>query len=231
MPNKRTTFDDHNPLAFKTLQILEEFIDEIGDRGCISHFDKVIDGQYYLKGKHLTQKPERFIEDHLVFPMLRRAFGYSLRPQPKQYAPRWPKSSGVPDFCITSIPISIATANSFRFFGEVKAPKKIESAQNDMADYLNSDLDIHALAILTDGFTWELWVRPKGEETTDLENPYAKTSLWDSLKTVRTRNLSTAPYQPHKVRKNIDTDTLSEFTLDSVFNTIESKLNIDITEP
>jgi len=162
--------------------------------------------------------------------MLRRTFDYSLRPQPKQYAPRWPKSSGVPDFCITSIPIDMAMAKSFRFFGEVKPPKKIEKAQTDMVNYLNSDLDIHAAAILTDGLTWELWMRPRGKETADLENPHAKVSLRNSLKTVRTRNLSTTPYQPHKVRTNIDVDKLSEFTFDSVLGSIESKLNIDTTE-
>ncbi|QCS44681.1 hypothetical protein [Natrinema versiforme] len=106
--------------------------------------------------------------------------------------------------------------NDVRFFGEVKPPKKIENARNDMVDYLDSDLDVHAVAILTDGFEWELWIRPKGESVEDLDNPHAKASLQDPLKTVRTRNMKTAPYQPHQVRNSIDTQEFSNFTLETV---------------
>jgi len=56
--------------------------------------------------------------------MLQQAFGYSLRPQPKQYAPRWPRRSGIPDFAITSIPIKEAMQHDIRFFGEVKPQRK-----------------------------------------------------------------------------------------------------------
>ncbi|MDS0300931.1 hypothetical protein NDI76_19475 [Halogeometricum sp. S1BR25-6] len=229
MSDRSTTFDDHDPLAYSILQVLEDFIDEVGSRECTAHFDKVVDGKYFLKGKHLIQKPERFTEEHLVFPMLRRAFGYSLRPQPMQYAPRWPRGGGVPDFCITSIPIAAAMESDLRFFGEVKPPKKIENARNDMVNYLDSDLDVHAVAILTDGFEWEIWIRPKGESVDDLDNPYAKASLRDSLKTVRTRNMKTAPYQPHRVRNNIDTDIFSDFMLDAVLETIETEFGVDTT--
>lgn len=119
--------------------------------------------------------------------------------------------------------------NDLRFFGEVKPPKKIENAQTDMEDYLNSDLDVHAVAIPTDGFEWELWVRPKGESVTDLENPYAEADLTDSLKTVRTRNMKTARYQPHKVRNNINSEAFSEFTLDAILDTIETEFGVDTT--
>lgn len=229
MGNQPTTFDDHDPLAYDILQVLEDFIDEIGSRECTAHFDKVVDGRYYLKGKNLIQQPERFIEDQLVFPILHEALGYSLRPQPKQYAPRWPRSSGVPDFCITSIPIDAARQNDIRFFGEVKPPKNIENAQNDMVDYLDSDLDVHAVAILTDGFEWELWVRPKGESVADLDNPYAEADLKNSLKTVRTRNMKTVPYQPHKVRNNINSEAFSDFTLNAVLDTIETEFDVETT--
>ncbi len=227
MTNRPTTLDDHDPLAHDILKVLEDFIDEIGTRQCTAHFDKVIDGKYFLKGKHLIQKPERFTEDHLVFPVLRQAFGYSIRPQPKQYAPRWPRGGGIPDFCITSVPIETAMQHDLRFFGEVKPPKKIENARNDMVDYLDSDLDINAVAILTDGFEWELWVRPKGEPVDELENPYATANLKPSLKTVRSRNRVTAPYQPHLVRNSIDAEAFSEFALDAVLNVIEMEFGVD----
>lgn len=227
MSDRPTTIDDHDPLANSILRVLQDFIDGIGERGCTGHFDKVVDGKFYLKGKHLTQEPERFIEDHLVFPLLKQALGYSLRPRPKQYAPRWPKSGGIPDFCITSIPVDVAMQNDLRFFGEVKPPKKIERARSDMKEYLDSDLDIHAVAILSDGFDWELWVRPRNHTTEELENPYAEASLRDSLKLVRTRNMSMDSYRPHKVRNQIDVDDFSAFELDAVMSVIHDEFDIE----
>lgn len=223
MTNRPTTFDDHDPLANSILHVLEDFIDEIGDRGCTSHFNKVADGKYYLKGQHLIQKPERFIEDHLVFPILRRALGYELRPQPKQYAPRWPKGGGIPDFCITSFPIDTAMEHDVRFFGEVKPPQKISKARADMEDYLDSDLDHHALAILSDGFEWELWVRPRNQATDSLDNPYETASLRHSLNEVKRRNLEQESYRPHMVRQEIDVEGFSAFQWDAVKSMMSSE--------
>ncbi|WP_193571774.1 hypothetical protein [Haloarcula sp. JP-L23] len=62
---------------------------------------------------------------------LREVLQEFLRPKPKQYAPRWPRSGGVPDFAITSLPIDVAMQNDLRFIGEVKPPK-LKNARNDM---------------------------------------------------------------------------------------------------
>ncbi len=224
-----TTLDDHDPLAHDILDVLEAFIDEIGHRGCTGHFANVITGKRELHGRHLIQKPERFIEDHLVFPILTGPLGLSIRPQPKQYAPPWPRKGGVPDFCVTSIPIQQAMQNDLRVFGEVKRPKHIDTAEQDMEDYLKKEEDLHALGILSDGLTWQLWVRPKGESVDDLENPYAEASLKQPLKTVRSRNNATAPYQPHEVRNSIDTEAFSNFTLDGVLSVLETEFGVAIT--
>lgn len=119
--------------------------------------------------------------------------------------------------------------HDIRFFGEVKPPKKIENARKDMKNYLDSDLDINAVAILSDGFNWELWIRPKGKSIDDLDNPFETASLRDSLKTVRTRNMQTTSYRPHKVRNNIETEALSEFTADAVLDVIEAKFGVSAT--
>jgi len=220
-----TTFDDHDPLAHDILQVIESFIDEIGQRNCTAHFDKVVDDKYRLKGKHLVQRPERFIEDHLVYPLLEEAFEYSVRPQPIQYAPRWPRS-GVPDFCITSIPISTARANDIRLFGEVKKPKDIDNARKDMEEYLNSDLDVHAVVLLTDGFDWELWVRPKGTSVDISEKPNAQASLRSTLQTVRTRNMEMDTENAHAVRKAINTEDFEDFTCESLIEIVEGEFGI-----
>ena len=215
-----TTFDDHDPLAHHILQVLEDFIDEIGHRGCTGHFDSVLTSNKELDGRHLVQRPERFIEDHLVYPVLTDALDYSIRPQPKQYAPPWPRKSGVPDFCVTSVPVDVAMDNDLRVFGEVKRPKHIEGARKDMKEYLRMEEDLHAVAVLTDGFDCELWVRPRGRQISELDNPVAKTSLKDPLKVVRTRNMSLEPYRPYQVRNRIDSDGFEEFTVDSLISRI-----------
>lgn len=152
MTNLPTTFDDHNGLAQRIHRILQDFIDEIGNRRCTSHFENVVADNHFLKGRHLIQEPERFIEDHLVFPLLEEPLGHNYRPRPKQYAPRWPRRGGVPDFCLTTIPIETAMDAELRVFGEVKPPKKIERGRKELVEYLNDDLDLDALTILTDGF-------------------------------------------------------------------------------
>lgn len=225
MNSEETKIDDHSPLAHDILKVLESFIDELGQRGCTGHFNKVIDDNYLLKGKHLTQQPERFLEEHLVFPILEDAFDYSLRPQPKKYAPRWPRS-GVSDFCVTSIPVEVAKQNDIRFFGEVKPPKKIERARNDMEAYLQDDIDLNAIAILTDGFDWELWVRPRNTEFDNLDVPYAEANLKEPLKQVRTRNMTVEPYRPFQVRNDIDSDAFSAFSKDSIRGIISDKFDI-----
>lgn len=222
-----TTFEDHDPLAYDILRVLESFIDEIGRRNCTAHFENVVDGKHRLQGRHLVQQPERFIEDHLVYPLLRDALGYSIRPQPKQYAPRWPRKSGVPDFCITSIPISVAQDNDLRVFGEVKKPKDIDNAEKEMREYLNSDLDIHAVVLLTDGFDWQLWVRPKGESIDSDKHRYAEASLQSSLQSIRARNMEIDSESAHELRSAIDTDGFTDFTRESLIEIVENELGIN----
>lgn len=53
MTNHPTALDDHDPFAHDILRVLEAFIDEIGKRKCTEYSGKVVDGKFYLKGKHL----------------------------------------------------------------------------------------------------------------------------------------------------------------------------------
>lgn len=227
MADRSTTLDDHSAISQKLLKVLEEFIDEIGKRNATSHFEKVLTDKYRLKGKHVTQQPERFIEEHLVFPILRDVLGHSIQTRPKQYAPRWPRKSGVPDFAITTIPIATAKEQDLRVFGEVKAPKKIQNARDDMTEYLEHDIDLHAVAFLTDGFQWELWTRSKGASIEELDNPLANFDLRYPLKAVQARNKDVEPYSPYDVRNHIEKNALSHFTADAVNRLVRQDVEID----
>lgn len=156
--------------------------------------------------------------------MLEKALRHDLRPRPKQYAPRWP-GGNVPDFCLTTIPIETGKDAGLRMFGEVKQPKKMHWARKDMRDYLNKDIDFNAVTILTDGFEWELWVRPQGEQTDEGDTPYAKASLRDPLKAIAARNMEVDTATAYNVRDRIDSDAFSPFTAPSIRRILREELD------
>lgn len=172
MVEQETTLDDHSDLSRRLLIDIENFVDEIGHRGCTTLLDDVLTDGCYLKGKQLGQLPERFIEDHLIFPVL-ETLGHNLLPRPVQYAPRWSHGRGIPDFALTTVPVEAAKQHNVRLFGEAKAPNKLKYAQEDVEDYLNKDLDFHAVAILTDGIDWELWIRAR-RKASPISTPHTR---------------------------------------------------------
>lgn len=224
---KNTTFDDHSELSRRLLHRLENFVDEIGRRGCTAHLDSVLDDGKYLHGRNLTQEPERFVEDHLIFPILRE-LNHTLRPRPKQYAPRWPKQGGVPDFALTTTPVETARAHDLRLFGESKSLNEHHRAHEQVKDYLRSDLDYHALVLLTDGVEWELWIRPQDSRFEEDSMPYASASLKSALKAVRGRNKRNESYSSHEVRSKIDEGSIAEFTASATLDAIQTEFEIEL---
>lgn len=224
MVGRKTTFDDHSDLAEKLFRNFESFIDEIGRRGCTMHFQSVLDNDKYLKGKDLGQKPERFIEDHLIFPVL-RSLGHSILPRPVRYAPKW---EGVPDFCLTTIPISTAKENHIRIFGESKTPNKLKWAREDVDEYLNNDLDFHAITFLTDGIEWEMWLRHRKEPIASAYSPYAVASFRKPIQEVSSRNFEKEDYRPHRVRDMIDVDSFSSMTDDGIRAAIHDEFGVTL---
>ncbi|MFC5973967.1 hypothetical protein ACFPYI_21820 [Halomarina salina] len=206
------TLDDHSPTAYTVVRQLERFVDEIGRRNATAHFSSLFDGRY-LKGRELLQRPERFVEDHLVFPVL-ESLGHSVRPRPVQYAPRWPKRSGVPDFALTTVPIPEAQAKDIRLFGEVKTPNKITYAREDAREYMSRDMDLNALMVLTDGFEWEFVLSGSYAEypTLDLEPVFHE---------LRKRLIENESYDPHSVRKLVSSQPVDLFTATGIRDIVE----------
>jgi len=223
MEDRKTTLDEHSDLARRLLNVVEDFVDEVGERGCTTHLESVTTNGKYLKGSKLGQKPERFVEDHLIYPVL-RTLGHSVRPQPVQYAPKWPKDRGIPDFALTTISPATAKEHDLRLFGECKTPNKLEYARKDVREYLRKDTDFDALAVLTDGIEWELWVRPRNEplDKPEEHEPYAAASLRDVLGEAKARNIENESYHAFNARGEIEESAFSLFTGDSVSNVVES---------
>lgn len=226
MPDRKTTLNDHSALSNRLLRNLEDFIDAVGDRNSTAHFESVTTDEKYLKGKALGQKPERFVEEHLIFPVI-KSLGHSFQRQPVQYAPRWSHGRGIPDFSLTTIPVNTAKDSNLRLFGESKTPNKLEYARNDVQEYLKKDLDFHALALLSDGIEWELWIRPRNQPLGDECTPHMQASLRDALGAVKARNLENESYHSHDVRVAID-DAFSGFTAAAVTDLLLDEFGLDL---
>lgn len=202
---------------------MEAFIDEIGTRSCTAHLQAVTRDGKFMKVRKLGQEPERFVEDHLIFPIL-ETIGHSVLARPVQYAPRWTHGRGIPDFALTTIPTATAKEHDLRLFGEAKPPNKLHYARDDVTEYQKKDLDFDAIAVLTDGIQWELWVRPRNQPLIEDYEPVRTASIRDVLGDVKVRNLENKSYHPHHARNNINTDEFDEFTAGAVIDTVRTEL-------
>jgi hypothetical protein len=226
MSGHDTTLEDHSDLSRRLLHDVEAFIDEIGTRSCTSHLQDVMRDGKFLKGKKLGQKPERFVEDTLIVPVL-ETLDHSVVARPVQYAPRWTHGRGIPDFSLTTIPTATAKENHIRLFVEAKPPNKLQYAREDVKEYLKKDLDFDAIAVLTDGIEWELWVRPRNEPLSDDYEPEQETSLRPALTDAKTRNLENESYNPHHTRSKIDSDKFKQFTAESILEVSRSEFGLN----
>ncbi|WP_080509814.1 hypothetical protein [Haloarcula marismortui] len=231
MVDRNTTLGDHSEISRKLLHDVESFIDEIGTRSCTAHLQAVMRDGKFLKGKQLGQKPERFVEDALIVPVL-ETLGHSVLARPVQYAPRWTHGRGIPDFSLTTIPTATAKEHDIRLFVEAKPPNKLHYARDEVKEYLKKDLGFGAIAVLTDGIQWELWVRPQNEPLTDDYKPERTASLRPAITDAKTRNLEKESYHPHHTRNKIDADEFNEFTVPAVCSLVQEKFGIaaDIEE-
>jgi hypothetical protein len=230
MPDRETTLDDHSALSRKLVKNIEAFVDEAGSRGCTAHLEMVTTNENYLKGSNLTQQPERFVEDHLVFPIL-RTLGHTIRPRPVQYAPRWSSGRGIPDVAITTVPVETAQEDDLRLFCEIKPPNKLQYAKEQVKTYLQKDLDVDAFVILTDGIEWELWIRPRNEplavDDDGRYEPDASATLREALGNTKIRNTDNGAYHPHTARDELDATAFEAFTAPALLEAIKAETGVD----
>jgi len=121
-------FDKHSPVEQRVFRVLESFVDAFSERRAPAHLDEVLRDGKYMKAKELGQKPERFIEDNLIWGTL-DALGY-------EYIPRPYRHKTIPDFAVTNFEFDF----EFSTVGEVKTLNKFEYAEEDVANYLQKDL-------------------------------------------------------------------------------------------
>ncbi|MFC4452100.1 hypothetical protein [Halorussus aquaticus] len=96
-----------------------------------------------------------------------------------------------------------------------------------MKEYLRKDLDFHAVALLSDGIDWELWVRPRHQPLPEDAEPYSYISLRKPIGDVKARNLENESYHPHDVRGKIDNSTFENFTASALNEVLQSEFDLD----
>jgi len=126
------------------VRTIEQFVRTLNDRAGEDHAaDVILDGAT-LDGNIIRQKPERFIEEELVGPVL-DALGYEYRFQPTGFDGL---GDQIPDFTATNLDVTN--------FGEVKVPGEIVNARRESFDYLGRATTRPLVGIATDGFSWIL---------------------------------------------------------------------------
>lgn len=187
-----TTIQDHSGIAEQLLRVLERFADEFSTRGVPAHLTHIVRDGKYLKGKNIGQEPERFVEEQLIWPAL-SVFGYTVWTQPYGY-PKWDKSR--PDFEVRNMNCGIDCA----VIGEIKTPNKFEYAEQDIIDYLKSDLGEPTIGFATDGIRWQVHARPeKSAESTLI----ADVDLHQVYRQLPNRHEEEESYDKHRTRERM----------------------------
>ena len=161
--------DTHSVSTQRVFHILRGFVQEFSNRSEVSHLVEVVESETVhnarrqLDSVSLNQKPERFVEETLVEPIL-DALGYEVRFRPENY-PKW--SDSTPDFTVVNFDAETEYGEpSMRagcaVIGEVKPLNNIGEANSEMKDYLDEDAGKDALGIATDGLNWKVRFQPRG---------------------------------------------------------------------
>lgn len=130
--------------AQAVIDVIEQFLTTLTTRAGDEHMFAVITEGAALRGQIIGQTPERFIEDELIWPML-RALGHEYRPRPTGLE-GIPEE--VPDFTLLGLGVPV--------IGEVKTPNDAGNARKESFHYLSRIDAYPAVSIATDGFTWLL---------------------------------------------------------------------------
>lgn len=124
--------------------VVENFLEELAARNLpADRLGDIIEGDAGFDGTDLRQFPERFVEDHLIWPVL-EVLGYAVTPRPDSPGQT---QEEYPDFRVDNLPA--------RVIGENKSVNDIETAKTELLEYL--DTTRYEYGIATDGFQWGVY--------------------------------------------------------------------------
>ncbi|NUB91682.1 hypothetical protein HT576_11720 [Haloterrigena sp. SYSU A121-1] len=179
------------------VRAIERFIRILNEQAGEKHAAKVVLDGAVLRGSELNQKPERFIEEELIDPVM-QVLGYEPRFQPTGF-----KGLGVrqPDF--TALNLDVTN------FGEVKKPGKIENAREESFEYLTMATDRPIIGIATDGFVWILHTATKSDEQPTYTHHVALHDLFKKIRLEQTQPRAERRSRPHL--RDLSRDFVSQF--------------------
>jgi hypothetical protein len=184
--------DEYSGVRQRVFTVLEDFVDAFSERKAPAHLDDIVNEDKYLKGRELGQKPERFVEENLIWDVL-EALGYETLSQPYGY-PRWHRDTA--DFAVTNFDFDF----EFSTLGEVKTPNKFRHAEEQVEEYVQKDLENHTIAFATDGLTWRVYFRSRKSGKMDV---VSEAFLRDSLEPLVARHRQNEEYDSHSLRQKM----------------------------
>lgn len=120
-----------------------DFLEELDSRMDDPRLGEVVEHNGTLRSANLGQRPERLVEDALIWPIL-NTLGFEVTPQP--YYPAGHESD-CPDFRIDNL--------SDPVIGENKSTNRFGAAEDDIEGYLDSRR--YEYGIATDGLRWGVY--------------------------------------------------------------------------
>lgn len=145
----------------QVLDIFRDCIDEMHDELGTSNLEQVLTGKKDdLKSRDLGSKPETFVQNELIWPLLKAAdIEYTEEPYGGGGRSDDERDIVWPDFELNTIDEYV--------IGENKAFNLIESSHSQVLGYLDRRSIGAAAAIATDGFTWRVYRVEQGGDKTE----------------------------------------------------------------
>lgn len=174
---------------------IESFVGTLYDRlDDPQQFERVLRGEEYITNEDIRQQPEDFTEDELIWVLLS---ALDLERNVRPYGEAGGEGEW-PDFEVTNL--------SDPILGESKSLNKVEEADDDITDYLDSKSLGPDWGIATDGFTWALY---KIEQTGD-------TTSFPELERIELREVFQNIARRNYLGGNPDEDLINERVKDFV---------------
>lgn len=186
-----------NALSQKLVREVEEFVRVLNNQAGEKHTARVILDGAILQGRELEQRPERFIENKLIDPVM-RALGYEPRFQPTGFDGL---NGRYPDF--TALNLDVTN------IGEVKTPGKIKNARKESFEYLTMATDRPIIGIATDGFVWILHTATKSDTQPTYTHHVALHDLFRKIRREQTQSKAKRQSRPHL--RDLAQDFVSQF--------------------
>ncbi|MFA9415159.1 hypothetical protein [Natrinema sp. HArc-T2] len=189
-------------LSQNLVRAIERFVRVLNEQAGEKHAAKVILEGAVLHGEELEQKPERFIEEKLIGPVM-EVLGYEPRFQPTGFKGL---DGRYPDFTA----LNLDTTN----FGEVKKPGKIENARKESFEYLTMATDRPIVGIATDGFVWILHTATKPGEQPTYTHHVALHDLFKKIRLEQTQPKAERRSRTHL--RELSQDFVKQFSRDHI---------------